>query len=63
MKEYDYCTDGESGTVEADDIDQALVVACREGGVNQRTIADGAFCWVEDTDTGERRSIAPENEF
>lgn len=63
MKEYEYCTDGESGVVEATDLASALEEACREGGVTRRAIADGAFCWVEDPDTGERASVCPENEF
>jgi hypothetical protein len=59
VKTYDYCTDAESGEVEADSLQEAL----DEVKPTAREIADGAFAWVEDPDTGERLYCAKENEF
>lgn len=63
MTKYTYCTDSGSGAIEADSLEDALDAACKIAGVTQKTISDGAFCWVEDPLTHERRSAVPENEF
>ncbi len=60
MKLYDYRTDGESGVVEADNLQDALDTVAEEAGVNPKTIADGAWAWTEDSD-GERLYLAEEN--
>lgn len=59
MKTYNYCTDSESGEVEADSLQEAL----EQVQPKPAQIADGAFAWVEDPDTGERLYCAEENVF
>lgn len=57
MKRYPYRSDGEASEVEADSLAQAFEIAKQEAGVTRATLADGAWLWVEDPDTGERMSI------
>ena len=55
---YQYATDGDSGTIYAEDFDAACEQL--EEMFSQETIEDGAWGWVQDVD-GIRYRVAPEN--
>jgi uncharacterized membrane protein len=59
-KTYKYRTDGESGTVEAESMAEAMAEVLSDTGVED-CVDDGAWAWVEDTETGEREYFAREN--
>lgn len=57
MKTYNYCSDSAQGTIQADSIESAFEKAKQIVDINDATIEDGAFVWVEDEDTGKRIEI------
>lgn len=52
---YYWKTDAASGYGEDIDLTAALTAVCDSENINADTIADGAWAWVEDVDTGDRR--------
>lgn len=57
--EFDYRTDGESGTIAAPDFEHACQKL--EEMFSDETIADGAWGWVENALATERYYVAREN--
>lgn len=52
---YRYATDSDSGTITAASLDAAYDTL--RAKITDAMIADGATLWVEDTTTGERRTL------
>jgi hypothetical protein len=61
MKTFTYKSDSEQGTVEARTLKAALKKAQEESRVTPAAIADGAWLWVEDPESGDRLHVAEKN--
>jgi hypothetical protein len=57
MKTYYYATDGESGTLQAESLGDAMERARSIANVTDESLEDGGWCWVEDEETGERQVV------
>ncbi len=57
MATYSYKTDGVSGEVEADTLEEALEFVDEDEGIT-KTLHDGSWAWVEDGD-GNRLELGP----
>jgi hypothetical protein len=61
LREFAYATDSASGTVEAASLADAYQTM--RAKITDSQVADGATLWVEDTDTGERITMAQDGEI
>ena len=59
MKTYRYCTDTDSGTIEAESIVDALA----QIAPTEEQIENGGFAWVENPETMERLAVGEQNAF
>ena len=61
LRQFAYATDSASGTVEAASLADAYQTM--RAKITDSQVADGATLWVEDTDTGERITMAQDGEI